>query len=316
MAVIRKKSLSPLGETFSRKNEIAFSPEHIEEPLNGDTRFQNGDSVDYWPGLSWEEGDKLIFGYFSASTTLASIGTGISLVGIAGIITSTNQPSLGLLVSSLIALPFGMVIFWISLRTRANRFIVFDRKHQVTHTPKKLSAKHDSIKWRDTSFFIFDEGYLHRPMTYSNTNITLVPPPLDGKKGEVPGPYGIGRLIFLQGLHVRHYNSAEAEAIYRYIVAFMTQPPDKSILREIQQTEQAICNEEYDGDRDAMRRHLGWFWYRLDLEKLPNQPNWIRHPNGRWERTGPGVKVLRPWWDNLIKPRRIPKNQGTEKPGT
>ncbi|MGM0677100.1 MAG: hypothetical protein ACQETW_06795 [Pseudomonadota bacterium] len=316
MAIIRAKGSSPWLELANNRNNVGFSSEHDEAILSSNIKTQDNDIATHWPSPSWEEGDLLIYGHFTGTITFFTIGVGIVITAISVTLTSIIDQKLSIAAASLGILPLGVALSWISLRIPANRFIVFDRSNQLTYIPKKFTSRHDSIRWKDTSFFIFDENYLTRLNTYSNTNITLVPPPLDGKKGEVPGPYGIGRLIFLQGLHVRHYNSAEAEAIYRYIVAFMTQPPDKGILREIQQTEQAICNEEYDGDRDAMRRHLGWFWYRLDLEKLPNQPNWIRHPNGRWERTGPGVKVLRPWWDNLIKPRRIPKNQGTERPGT
>ena len=316
MAITRAKGSSPIHELFNCRRNTAFSENHDETALVGNLQRRNGVEVTHWPGRSWEEKDMLIYGYSSIETTIATIGVGLFMIAAATLLISISESSPNKVLASLVALPIGATIFWLSSRMRANRFIVFDRVKKMTHIPKRFSSKHDTIKWGDTSFFIFDENYLTRLNTYSNTNITLIPPPIDGRQGRVPGPYSIGRLIFLQGLQSRHHNSAEAEAIYRYIVAFMTQPPNEGILQEVQRREQAICDEEYNGDRDAMRRHLGWFWYRLDPKKLPDQPNWIRHPDGRWERTGPGVKALRPWWDNLIKPRRPAINQNTQNPDT
>ncbi|MCG5498479.1 hypothetical protein [Ectothiorhodospira variabilis] len=315
MAVARAWVASPVRELFER-SKVTLSLDNTQPPFQTTHYAEETERERYWPGPSWQESDTLTYGYHSLATTIGTLGLGMSVIAFTLLVTIKQHQSIAIAILSTLAIPIGILIFWLSGIFPANRFIVFDRERQLVYFTQRTRNKIDSSTWTDSSYLIYDENHVYRPYSYCNTKVALIRPPHDLIKDGAPPSPKAHKLMDLDGKQFSLWHTTEAEAIYRYIVAFMTAPPTEGPAAEVAKADHELCDEHYAGNWDLMRRIEGWRWYRLDPSKLPDQPNWIRHSDGRWERTGPGVKALRPWWDNLIKPRRPAINQNTQNPDT
>ncbi|MCG5509578.1 hypothetical protein [Ectothiorhodospira lacustris] len=278
MPVIRTLIKSPVVE-LKTPSHIKISRNHDESVLTGNTKTTCGTHITHWKGTAIQTEDLLIYGYFNLSTIPAAIGFTIIVLAIADTARFIASSFSNIDIEWILLTPLAIALFITSRRIPANRFIIFDRKNQITHIPAGLGNKCDTIKWADTSFYIYDENYVYRPHEYSHTRITIMPPPFDAASERIPSPYGRRKLKQLSEPSIHHYESAEAEAIYRYIVRFMNRSED---------------GDSQFGSTDRLP-------LLLDTTKLPKKPNWIRHPNGRWERTVPGTVIRKTLFDGLPK---------------
>lgn len=285
MPVIRTLIKSPIAE-LKKPSHIKISSNHDESALTGNTTTICGTHITHWKGTAIQTEDLLIYGYSNLSTTPAVIGFTIIVLAIADIARFIASSFSTIDIEWILLTPLAIALFITSRRAPANRFIVFDRKNQLTHIPAGLGNKCDTIKWADTSFYIYDENYVYRPYEYSHTRITIMPPPFDAASERIPSPYGRRKLKQLSEPSIYYYESAEAEAIYRYIVRFMNQSED----------------------RDTQSTPTDRLPLRLDTTRLPKKPNWIRHPDGRWERIGPGTVIRKTLFDSILKNKKMDKD--------
>lgn len=244
-------------------------------------------------GWAWLQGDYLAYGWKPYSRLVAIVGTALATLtfafGLGGLL---GTPLIGwplMLMSALGA----MIAYRYLYQTGFPRFVVFDRARGLVHVPHTFSPRHDTIRWQDANVCILDEqAYLLglRPCT----TLYVVRPGWDFRRDGYPPLQARIEIDRISG----HLHDGHSEAVWRFIVAFMTLPRDANPhLKAVEHGLQTIRDLDYGGDWDAMRqsrrvRH-GFFgaFSRLNLSNLSINPDWLRRPDGRW-------RVLRPHQSN------------------
>lgn len=202
--------------------------------------------------------------------------------------------------------------YWWYFRSPFSHYIVFDRRHQLIHLPRWFSHKQDSIRWIEADLCVLDmlTGYFNESIT---TELSVVPPPLSlQQQGSKPWRrffkyhHDSKRPHILKNFN--GYPMEGAEAVFRFIVDFMTCPPERCMALDI------ICYKDWDiemekmGNNDFERaiRKEKTLWSLIDPERLPTEPNWIRDAQGHWQQIRPAVRARFGWFGLWNKSYTLP----------
>jgi len=106
-----------------------------------------------------------------------------------------------------------------------------------------------------------------------------------------------------------------AEAVFRFIVDFMTQPPEKTmtldaiIFNDMDVEMKELGNNDF---KHAVRK-CQKLWSLMDAERLPTEPNWVRDEQGRWQQVRPAVRARFGWFGLWNKSYTLPPHlRGTK----
>ncbi|WP_412852232.1 hypothetical protein [Ectothiorhodospira shaposhnikovii] len=296
MSIARSTIKSPLIETFKRsdvriskeKNTSLISEKNIAKIKNNE--LQN-------PAPARHDENLLIYGDNSWSSTIDTIATTMLLAGVIMPISAFFY-NINLWMTWLILLiPAGILLFKITDHKKHNRFVIFDKKNQIVHIPKLLSKRQDTVNWSDISFLIHDIHNPVKPTKYEETHLSIIRPPADLITNGAPSAYLTYKLINISDCLENKYTAEEAEEIYCYILRFM-ENKDQNHQEDAQAKKNAPININSED----------WQWSLLKTEKLPKEPNWIRHPDGRWERIGPGTVIRKTLFDSILKNKKMDKD--------
>ncbi|MFY0663853.1 MAG: hypothetical protein JXQ97_04465 [Natronospirillum sp.] len=204
------------------------------------------------------------------------------------------------------------ISFWWYFRSPFSHYIVFDRRHRLIHLPRWFSHKQDSIRWEDADLCVLDmlTGYFHESIT---TELSVVPPPLSlQQQGTKPWwrffkyHYDSKRPVDLK----EHdgYPAEGAEAVFRFIVDFMTRPPEQSVALDAMSFKDMGIEMKQFGNNDFERtiKNHKEFWSLIDPERLPTEPNWVRDEHGHWQQVRPAVRARFGWFGLWNKSYTLP----------
>lgn len=204
------------------------------------------------------------------------------------------------------------ISFWWYFRSPFSHFIVFDRRNQLIHLPRWFSHKQDSIRWAEADLCVLDmlTGYFQESIT---TELSVVPPPLSLQKhGTKPWwrffkyHYDSKRPVDLK--EHNGYPLDGAETVFRFIVDFMTRPPEQSVALD------AMCHKDMgiemsqfgNNNFEHTIRTRKEFWSLIDPERLPTAPNWVRDEQGEWQQVRPAVRARFGWFGLWNKSYTLP----------
>jgi len=274
-------------------------------------------------GLCVLRGDYLIYGWrpWLAPMTLImlfSLGT----LTTALILKLSPAPS-NLWVLSWSGIAFSALLFVISYlwypRSRFSHYIVFDRRNRLIHLPRWFSHKQDTIRWEEADLCVLDmpTGYFFEHIT---TELHLVPPPLTLQHQGTRRWWRFFKYHFdsKEPKVLKNFNGVTydgAEAVFRFIVDFMTQPPEKSMTLD------AVIFNDMDvemkelGNNDFKRAvsKCQKLWSLIDPERLPSEPNWVRDDEGHWQQIRPAFRARFGWFGLWNKSYTLPPHlRGTQ----
>ncbi|MEX0732240.1 MAG: hypothetical protein WED00_06540 [Aquisalimonadaceae bacterium] len=235
-------------------------------------------------GWSWLQDDYLVYGWKpcyrlinATGMILAALAFAFSVGGLIGTMLISWHYVLIIAVGAIAA-------YYYIYRAGFPRFVVFDRARGLVHVPRLFSTAQDAVRWRDANVCIIDEqsGSLG---VVSSTALYIVRPGWDFKRDGYP-PLRTRIQIDRVGnrLHEGH-----SEAVWRFIVAFMTLPRNANpYLRIVEDRLREVRDLNFGGDWDAMRhdrrsrkRYHGAFSH-LNLASLSGSPDWLRKSDGSW----------------------------------
>ena len=204
------------------------------------------------------------------------------------------------------------ISYWWYFRSPFSHFIVFDRRNQLIHLPRWFSHKQDSIRWAEADLCVLDmlTGYFNESIT---TELSVVPPPLTlQQQGTKPWwrffkyHYDSKRPVDLK--EHNGYPFEGAEAVFRFIIDFMTYPPERSLALDIMCYKDMSIQTENLGNNDFERaiKKYKKLWSLIDPERLPIQPNWIRDEQGEWQQVRPAVRARFGWFGLWNKSYTLP----------
>ncbi|MCG5500198.1 hypothetical protein [Ectothiorhodospira lacustris] len=290
MGVARSTVKSPLIETFKR-SDIKISKEKNTSLLSEKIIEKIRSNEIQSPAPARHDKNLLIYGDNYWSPTVDTIATTMLLAGLVMPISAIFYNINLWMIWLILLVPTGILLFKITDKTKHNRFVIFDKENQVVHIPKLLSKRQDTINWGDTSFLIHDHHNPVKPTKYEETHLSIIRPPDDLIVNGAPSAYLRYKLINVSDCLENKYTDEDAEEIYCYILRFMEKK--SPTLREEAHTKNKNPPKNIDSE--------DWQWSLLKTEKLPKKPNWIRHPDGRWERTGPGTVIRKTLLDGFRK---------------
>lgn len=274
-------------------------------------------------GLCVLRGDYLIYGWrpwLAPMTLIIMFSLGALATGL--ILKLSPAPSdLWILTWSGIA--FSALLFAISYlwypRSRFSHYIVFDRRNRLIHLPRWFSHKQDSIRWEEADLCILDmpTGYFFEHIT---TELHLVPPPLTLQHQGTRHWWRFFKYHFdsKEPKVLKNFNGVTydgAEAVFRFIVDFMTRQPEQSIAMD------AMCLYDMGieikelGNNDFQRavRKSQKLWSLIDPERLPTEPNWVRDEQSAWQQLRPAVRARFGWFGLWNKSYTLPPHlRGTK----
>lgn len=269
-------------------------------------------------------GDYLIYGWRPWLIPMALLGVialGQLVLGLI-ILFAGHSPSLWTL-----TWPFGVLssllatyisLFWYS-SSPFSHYVVFDRRNKLVHLPRWFSHKQDSIRWDDADIAILNvpSGILGET---TETQLNVVPPPLSFNK------HGTSRWFRHFKFHddskaphqLKQYDGHTvdgAEAVYRFIIDFMTKPREQNIsldalcFLDLNIEMEELGNNSFEASLQNHRK----LWSLIDPERLPTEPNWERDRENNWQQTRPAVRARFGWFGLWNKSYTLPPHlKGTK----
>ena len=295
---------------YSEKNDASV--------LTGEKTFSRryGKVVDKTIGIVCDlRGDYLIYGWRPWGVPMALIwmySAGFGIVSL--LITLTREGEAihwiwdwpGVLLCGVLF----YLSFWWYFRSPFSHYIVFDRRNRLIHLPRWFSHKQDSIRWEEADLCVLDmpTGYLGE---HTTTELHVVPPPLTLKqRGTKPWWRFFKYHYDSKQKHLMHngYTLDGSEAVFRFIIDFMTHPPEQCITLD------AIADHDLDiemkelGNNDFERAVHKYkkLWSLIDPERLPTEPNWTRDKQGQWQQVHPAVRARFGWFGLWNKSYTLP----------
>jgi len=256
-------------------------------------------------------GDYLIYGWRPWGIPMALIAFFSLGIGVSGLILPGNLWILTWPGTLLCAFLF-VISFWWYFRSPFSHFIVFDRRNQLIHLPRWFSHKQDTIRWKEADLCVLDmpTGYFFEHVT---TELHLVPPPLTLQHQGTRHWWRFFKYHYdsKQPHIIKEYNGYTvdgSEAVFRFIIDFMTYPPEQSIALD------AMCMKDMDiemkelGNNNFERSVSKYkkFWSLIDPERLPSEPNWTRDKQGQWQQLRPAVRARFGWFGLWNKSYTLP----------
>ncbi|RUO33730.1 hypothetical protein [Aliidiomarina soli] len=269
-------------------------------------------------------GDYLIYGWrpwILPMAIIALLSLGFGITALLATLTLEGEPPVwwlswyGVGASTICA----YISFFGYAHSPFSHYIVFDRRNKLVHLPRWLSHKQDSIRWDDADIAVIDmpSGILGET---TDTELHVLPPPVSFNK------HGTRRWFRHFKFHfdskapheLKAYNGYTvdgAEAVYRFIVDFMTKPREQSIALD------AICSHDLDieleiyGDNDFEKAVSKYkkLWSLIDPERLPTESNWERNSDGNWQQIRPAVRARFGWFGLWNKSYTLPPHlRGTK----
>lgn len=257
--------------------------------------------TDKMPGGGASQGDYLIYGwkpflYFLSVPMIAGLATGLG--SLIDVIFFRGQGNLFGAWEDII-LGFGLVIVWgcYAFLSPYDRYVVFDRRNRLVHLPRWFSRKQDSIRWEEADFGIIDVR-LGQFWNEKGTNLYVVKPPWSLLH---QGYFNWRTAICIHEESKQWHELSQeghyvngAESVFRFIVDFMTRPPERSVaLDYIASMDQVL---EDRGNIDYVPSIYGYHFQWIDPERLPTEPNWLRAADGHWQQLAPPVTVRVGWF--------------------
>jgi hypothetical protein len=279
-----------------RRGELPISSENDTSALRGDVSAKHG--VVHMGDVQLE-GDLAAYGWKPAWGVLGASGMALFCAGIPALVGFFfgGAPWSWFYFGGT-ATPLGIVFFiWYPFIAAFPRLVIFDRRRRLVHIPRWFSRRPDAVRWQDAQFLILDEptGYLSM---YRATALFALRP---GWSIETDGyPAWRYRQEFYRSAN-DDSPSGDVEACWRFIVSFMTDPPEEcEPAVEVVKRSKSVVDLRYGGtDWAAYRQSFsggGRMWKRLYGTELLTEPNWIRDADGAWHELpeGPRERVVLP----------------------
>lgn len=241
-------------------------------------------------GWSWLQDDYLVFGWKPGYRLVSILGTLTATLAVAfGLGGVLGTPLIGWPLVALGAL-VAVAAHYYLYRAGFPRFVIFDRGRGLVHIPHLFDHGHDAVRWQDANACIMDDKHRQFGMKPS-TALSVIRPGWDLRRDGLPPRHARIDIDRINGpLHEGH-----PEAVWRFIVAFMTLPRDANPhLKLVEEARKTIRDRYFGGDWEAMRHARGsrgndYFgsFSRLNLSLLSHRPDWLRRPDGRWREMRP-----------------------------
>ncbi|MFY0666086.1 MAG: hypothetical protein JXQ97_15790 [Natronospirillum sp.] len=198
--------------------------------------------------------------------------------------------------------------FWWYFRSPFSHYIVFDRRRRLIHLPRWLSHKQDSIRWDEADLCVLDipTGYVGQD---NSTELHVIPPPLTLKQSGTKPWWRFFKYHYdSKQRHMMYgdYTVDGAEAVFRFIIDFMTQPPEQSIALDVMPSSEMELEYEAKNDFKTFIHKERYFFSLIDPNRLPSEPNWVRDEQDRWQQVRPAVRARFGWFGLWNKSYTLP----------
>lgn len=267
-------------------------------------------------------GDYLIYGWRPWNVPMALIwmySAGLTVTALLAALRSSNSSTYWIFgwPGVVIGAALFYISFWWYFRSRYSHFIIFDRRHQLIHLPRWFSHKQDSIRWSEADLCVLDMpmGYLGESIA---TELHVVPPPLTLQQRGTKSWWRFFKYHqdSKQPHVIKHYDGHTvdgSEAVFSFIVDFMTQPPERCIALDVMPTFEVELEFKANNHFSKFVQKYCYFFAMIDPERLPTQPNWVRSEQGQGHQVRPAVRARFGWFGLWNKSYTLPPHlRGTK----
>lgn len=302
-----------------------YSEQNDTSVLFGEPAFSRlyGEVVDKTIGVVCDlRGDYLIYGWrpwLLPMALLGMINCGAFITTLMAALTTEGTPIHwywdwpGVTISGFLL----YIGWWWYPRSRFSHFIIFDRRNQLIHLPRWFSHQQDSIRWQEADLGVVDmpSGLLSEHIA---TFLTVVPPPLTLQQQGTKPWYRFFKYHEddKDPKELKRYGGYPvdgSEAVFRFVVDFMTRPPEQCIALDAMPTFEVELEYKADNDFPRFIHKYRYFFAMIDPERLPTQPNWIRDEQGHWQQVRPAVRARFGWFGLWNRSYTLPPHlRGTQ----